>query len=138
MTTRQSIRNLSAAELAKLTEMSVSQMDLSLLRQCLSERGAINSARKNGMPVKLQRRVRRALLRARYLALLPYVSEHRHFTTTLSKPADKQLAASAADDQRGETADADAGTADSDGATADAGASAETADSDSDAANAAD
>lgn len=134
MTTRQSIRNLSAAELAKLTEMSVSQMDLSLLRQCLSERGAINSARKNGMPVKLQRRVRRALLRARYLALLPYVSEHRHFTTTLSKPADKQLAASAADDQRGDDADAD--SANSDGATgaADAGVATEAADS----ANAAD
>jgi len=130
MTTRQSIRNLSAAELAKLTEMSVSQMDLSLLRQCLSERGAINSARKNGMPVKLQRRVRRALLRARYLALLPYVSEHRHFTTTLSKPADKQLAASAADDQRGDDAD----VADVAGAASDAGD--ESADSDS--ANAAD
>ena len=47
-----------------------------MLRRYVTERGKIRSGRKSGTCAKHQRRLAVALKRARYLALLPFTSEH--------------------------------------------------------------
>ena len=63
----------------------IHHLNISLLRKCVNERGKIHSAYRNGLPAKYQRAVRAAVIRARYLALLPYVPAHRKVTATLSQ-----------------------------------------------------
>ena len=46
------------------------------LRQYISDRGKIEPRRKTGTCAKHQRLLATAIKRARYLALLPYVSAH--------------------------------------------------------------
>lgn len=82
---RQNPRGFSAKDAEELLEADISHLDVNLLRRCVSERGKIYSSRKNGVSAKLQRRLRRLILHARYLALLPYAPDHRLVTTTLSK-----------------------------------------------------
>jgi len=47
-----------------------------LLRRFISERGRIQPRRKLGTCAKHQRRLARAVKRARFLALLPFTAEH--------------------------------------------------------------
>ena len=47
-----------------------------MLKRYLTERGQISSRRKSGLCAKHQRRLARAVKRARYMALLPYTGEH--------------------------------------------------------------
>ena len=54
----------------------VDYQDTNTLRRFVSARGQIRSRRKTGMCAKHQRRVARAIKRARYMALLPYTGEH--------------------------------------------------------------
>ncbi len=46
--------------------------DVELLQKCLSPQGKIVSRRRLGTDAKTQHRVKRALHRARYMALIPY------------------------------------------------------------------
>jgi small subunit ribosomal protein S18 len=46
-----------------------------MLKRYLTERGQISSRRKSGLCAKHQRRLARAVKRARYMALLPYTGE---------------------------------------------------------------
>lgn len=50
--------------------------DTNMLRRYVTERGQIRSRRKSGLCAKHQRRLARAVKRARYMALLPYTGEH--------------------------------------------------------------
>jgi len=50
--------------------------DMMRLRQYISDRGKIEPRRKTGTCAKHQRLLATAIKRARYLALLPYVSAH--------------------------------------------------------------
>ena len=50
--------------------------DMMKLRQYISDRGKIEPRRKTGTCAKHQRLLATAIKRARYLALLPYVSAH--------------------------------------------------------------
>jgi small subunit ribosomal protein S18 len=47
-----------------------------VLKRYLSERGQIRARRKSGLCAKHQRRLARAVKRARFMALLPYTGEH--------------------------------------------------------------
>lgn len=47
-----------------------------VLRSFITEYGKIMPARMTGLPAALQRRLRVAIKRARYMALLPYTSRH--------------------------------------------------------------
>ncbi|MCM3720133.1 30S ribosomal protein S18 [Fictibacillus phosphorivorans] len=49
--------------------------DTDLLKRFVSERGKILPRRVTGTSAKYQRQLTRAIKRARYMALLPYVSE---------------------------------------------------------------
>ena len=53
----------------------VDYKDLKTLRSMTDREGRILSRRRTGNCAKYQRAVRRAVLRARYVGLLPYVSE---------------------------------------------------------------
>lgn len=50
--------------------------DLSTLRRYITDKGKIRTKRSTGTCAKHQRRLARAIKRARYMALLPYVVEH--------------------------------------------------------------
>ena len=50
--------------------------DINLLRRFVSDTGQIDSRRRTGTCARHQRRVTKAVKRARYLALLPYTAEH--------------------------------------------------------------
>lgn len=57
----------------------VKQLDykqVDVLRRYVSERGQIRSRRKTALCAKHQRRLAQAVKRARYMALLPYTSDH--------------------------------------------------------------
>lgn len=57
----------------------VKQVDykqVDVLRRYVSERGQIRSRRKTSLCAKHQRRLAQAVKRARYMALLPYTSDH--------------------------------------------------------------
>ena len=53
----------------------VDYKDLRTLRTMINRNGAILSRRRTGSCAKYQRAVKRAILRARFLGLLPYVPE---------------------------------------------------------------
>ncbi len=55
---------------------NIDYKDINLLRRFVSDTGQIDSRRRTGTCAKHQRRVTRAIKRARYLALLPYTAEH--------------------------------------------------------------
>lgn len=50
--------------------------DVRTLRPFLDDAGRIRPRRKTGASVKMQRAIARAVKRARFMALLPYTSEH--------------------------------------------------------------
>lgn len=50
--------------------------DINLLRRFVSDTGQIDSRRRTGTCARHQRRVTKAVKRARFLALLPYTAEH--------------------------------------------------------------
>lgn len=54
--------------------------DTATLRPYISDRGKIEPRRKTGTCAKHQRTLAKAIKRARYLALLPYVPDHVHKT----------------------------------------------------------
>ena len=58
----------------------VDYKNLELLRRYLADSAKIESSRKSGTCMKHQRVLRRALLRARHLALLPYADNHLKMT----------------------------------------------------------
>jgi small subunit ribosomal protein S18 len=49
--------------------------DVKLLMQFVPERGKIQPRRLTGTSAKWQRKLRTAIMRARYLALIPYVTD---------------------------------------------------------------
>lgn len=51
--------------------------DLNLLRQYIGETGKIVPSRITGTKARYQRQLSTAIMRARYLALLPYTDLHR-------------------------------------------------------------
>jgi small subunit ribosomal protein S18 len=53
----------------------VDYKDLELLRQFISERGKILPRRISGVSCYHQRQLKKAILRARFMALLPFVAE---------------------------------------------------------------
>lgn len=55
---------------------AIDYKDVSLLRQCVNERGRIVARRRTGMCARHQRMLARAIKRARHIALLPYTAEH--------------------------------------------------------------
>jgi small subunit ribosomal protein S18 len=55
---------------------TIDYKNINLLRRFVSDTGQIDSRRRTGTCAKHQRRVTRAIKRARYLALLPYTAEH--------------------------------------------------------------
>ena len=82
---RQNQRSFKHYEVQNMSLEDIHHLNISLLRKCVNERGKIHSAYRNGLPAKYQRAVRAAVIRARYLALLPYVPAHRKVTATLSQ-----------------------------------------------------
>lgn len=71
------VRVFSSREVRSITMDQVHHLNVGLLRKCVNERGKIYSAKRTGFPVQMQRRLREAVMRARYLALLPYDPTHR-------------------------------------------------------------
>lgn len=55
---------------------TIDYKDVTLLRQCISERGRILPRRRTGLCAKHQRMAARAIKRARHIALLPYTAAH--------------------------------------------------------------
>lgn len=54
----------------------VDYKDVESLKVYIMESGRIIPSRMTGSPAKLQRKVTRAIKRARYLSLLPYTDQH--------------------------------------------------------------
>lgn len=73
----------SVIELLTKGEESITQLDVEWLRRYLNGQAKMGSAYKNGFPLKVQRRIRRLIIRARFLALLPYTGNHRRNTQSL-------------------------------------------------------
>lgn len=61
-------------------DKKIDYKDTATLRPYISDRGKIEARRKTGTCAKHQRTLAKAVKRARYLALLPYVSDHVHKT----------------------------------------------------------
>jgi small subunit ribosomal protein S18 len=55
----------------------VDYKDIDALRNYIMESGRIIPSRMTGSSAKLQRKVARAIKRARFLALLPYTDQHQ-------------------------------------------------------------
>ena len=72
--------------------IAIDYKDISRLRKYISDRGKIEPRRRTGVCAKHQRRLALAIKRARFLALLPYISSHyvpengRH-TEKIKQPA---------------------------------------------------
>ncbi|TDT69865.1 SSU ribosomal protein S18P [Hypnocyclicus thermotrophus] len=62
----------------KVTAKDIDYKNVDLLKKFMSDKGKINPARVTGADAKLQRKIARAIKRARNIALLPY-------TNTVSK-----------------------------------------------------
>lgn len=60
---------------------TIDYKDVDKLRRLISERGKIEPRRKTGLIAKDQRKLTRAIKRARHLALLPYTAEHMRSTS---------------------------------------------------------
>ena len=69
------IKKLSRAKRCPLCEAGivVDFKDVALLRKYISERGKIQGRARSGICARHQRQVTRAVKRARYVALLPFV-----------------------------------------------------------------
>ncbi len=61
--------------------LNIDYKDVDKLRRLISERGKIDPRRKTGLIAKDQRKLTRAIKRARHLALLPYTAEHMRQTS---------------------------------------------------------
>ena len=70
---RRGKKKISALTIGKIEY--VDYKDVELLRQYIDPRGKIIPRRTNGNSARHQRMLSRAVKRARYMALLPYVSE---------------------------------------------------------------
>ena len=68
-------RRKKVSKLTKSKAEYVDYKDVELLRQYIDPRGKIIPRRTNGNSARHQRMLSRAVKRARYMALLPYVSE---------------------------------------------------------------
>lgn len=68
-------RRKKVSKLTKSNVQYVDYKDVELLRQYIDPRGKIIPRRTNGNSARHQRMLSRAVKRARYMALLPYVSE---------------------------------------------------------------
>ncbi len=68
----------------RLKHTDIHHLNVGVLRNFVNDRGKLSPASKYSHSVKLHRRLRQAVLRARFLALLPYSPKHRR-TTTLEK-----------------------------------------------------
>jgi small subunit ribosomal protein S18 len=68
-------RRKKVSKLTKSNVQYVDYKDVELLRQYIDPRGKIIPRRTNGNSARHQRMLGRAVKRARYMALLPYVSE---------------------------------------------------------------
>ncbi len=68
-------RRKKVSKLTKSNAQYVDYKDVELLRQYIDPRGKIIPRRTNGNSARHQRMLTRAVKRARYMALLPYVSE---------------------------------------------------------------
>ncbi|MBZ4683928.1 MAG: rpsR [Fusobacteriales bacterium] len=62
----------------KVTAKDIDYKNVDILKKFMSDKGKINPARVTGADAKLQRKIARAIKRARNIALLPY-------TNTVSK-----------------------------------------------------
>ena len=63
----------------KFTSLGIEEIDykdIKLLKEFITETGKIMPARVTGTSAKYQRQLTRAIKRARYLSLLPYVDSH--------------------------------------------------------------
>jgi len=63
----------------KFTALGIEEIDykdIKLLKEYITETGRIMPARLTGTSAKYQRQLTRAIKRARYLSLLPYVDSH--------------------------------------------------------------
>ncbi len=63
---------------------SIDYKAVNRLRRYVSDRARIDSGKKSGACAKHQRVVRRAILRARFMALLPYAPDHTRVTNNLA------------------------------------------------------
>lgn len=61
--------------------------DVMFLRRFLNERGRAVPSKRLGRNAKFQRKLRIAIQRARFMALLPYAQEHRRVTALISEPS---------------------------------------------------
>ncbi len=68
-------RRKKVSKLTKSKAQHVDYKDVELLRQYIDPRGKIIPRRTNGNSARHQRMLSHAVKRARYMALLPYVSE---------------------------------------------------------------
>lgn len=59
-----------------LKSVNIDYKDVKLLRKFISERGKIVPRRISGTSAKSQRQLAKAIKRARYIALLPYVANN--------------------------------------------------------------
>ncbi|CUX76699.1 30S ribosomal protein S18 [Candidatus Tremblaya princeps] len=68
--------DMAARSLSELLTRAPNPRGARVLRSFITEYGNIMPARMTGLPAVLQRRLRVAVKRARYMALLPYTSRH--------------------------------------------------------------
>ena len=64
--------------------------DVSILRRFITDRGRIEPRVQVGNCAKCQRRVRQAIERARFMALLPYSGDHLRVTGILTPPSSEK------------------------------------------------
>jgi len=72
------VRSSRREAIAKLKPEDIDYKRLDVLTHFITTTGKIEAARRTGATRKQQARVVRAVKRARYLALLPYVIDDRH------------------------------------------------------------
>jgi len=61
----------------RVKEEEINYKNVELLKRFMSDKGKINPARVTGANAKLQRKITRAIKRARNIALLPYTNIER-------------------------------------------------------------
>jgi len=59
-------------------DLAIDYKDAAMLRRYISDRGKIEPRRRSGSCARHQRALAAAIKRARFLALLPYTTEHIH------------------------------------------------------------
>jgi len=58
----------------KVTPEDIDYKDVAMLQRVVSAQGKLFSRKRTGLPAECQRKIALALKRARYMALMPYVS----------------------------------------------------------------